>query len=423
MLLTTGALLVYFRRRTSVAALCHGGIFGLTAALGLGFLIGDFNCKFAVPVAGRLNVVPLTSDLRLFAQGLFLEGTLYLLGAGLLSFRAKKKALGVGAALLALIVGAVGVDALLIEPYALDVRKMSIESEKITKPIRIVFVSDVQSDRIGAYERQVFAQIKAQNADLILLGGDYVQLSRSSIVRENRPFDNRRGRFGLAKNLGDDWNRFLKEEKLAAPLGVYAVSGFPHEEKLAADWFAGTGVEYIEKSRALRLTDELALLALTGNDSRSAGEATFPLPTLLQESADSPFLIRLGHVPTHFFHPDRANLLLAGHTHGGQVRLPILGPIFTMTPNLPRFMASGHFRLPQDRLPQDRHSQTQHSQADVIPSDGASADAIVSNGVGMERSFAPRVRFLCRPDFWVIELLPKGGFSQSQFADETSALP
>lgn len=387
MLLMVGGLLVYFRRRSSVAAFCHGVILGLTAALGLGFLVGDTNCAFAVPVAGRLKVTPLTSDLRLFAQGLFIEGTLYLLGVGALSFRAKKKALGVGAAILALIVGAVGIDALLIEPFALCVHQIEIESEKITKPIRVVFASDIQSDALGDYEKRVFAQIKEQNADLILLGGDYVQLSRSSIVRENRIFDNLRGRFGLAKNLGDDWNRFLKEEKLAAPLGVYAVSGFPHEEKLAAGWFAGTGATFVETSQAIRINDELALIALTGNDSRLAGKQAFALPTVSQKTNAEPFLIRLGHVPSHFFHRAKADLLLAGHTHGGQVRLPWVGAIFTMTPNLPRSMASGHFRVAQ--------------------ADGGDADAIVSNGVGIERSFAPRVRFLCRPDFWVIDLVPK----------------
>lgn len=71
-------------------------------------------------------------------------------------------------------------------------------------------------------------------------------------------------------------------------------------------------------------------------------------------------------------------LLIAGHTHGGQVRLPLLGALVTNS-HLPRRVASGLFRL---------------------------GDALVhvSPGLGTNK-YAP-YRFLCPPEATMLELRP-----------------
>lgn len=71
-------------------------------------------------------------------------------------------------------------------------------------------------------------------------------------------------------------------------------------------------------------------------------------------------------------------LLIVGHTHGGQVRLPILGALVTNS-HLPRRVASGLFRL---------------------------GDALVhvSPGLGTNK-YAP-YRFLCPPEATMLELRP-----------------
>ena len=50
-----------------------------------------------------------------------------------------------------------------------------------------------------------------------------------------------------------------------------------------------------------------------------------------QEDAERPLRIVLAHSPDQFHWARRydADMVLAGHTHGGQIRLPGLGPIFT----------------------------------------------------------------------------------------------
>lgn len=68
-------------------------------------------------------------------------------------------------------------------------------------------------------------------------------------------------------------------------------------------------------------------------------------------------------------------LLLSGHTHGGQVRLPIVGPV--ATPKLGQRFISGRFQFGDMTL-------------------------FVSNGIGMYR---PPVRFNCPPEVILFTLV------------------
>ncbi len=79
--------------------------------------------------------------------------------------------------------------------------------------------------------------------------------------------------------------------------------------------------------------------------------------------------------------PVEADLLIAGHTHGGQVRLPLIGPLLNLS-RVPRGWIAGATTLAPGRT------------------------LIVSRGIGMERANAPRLRFLCRPELVVIDLVP-----------------
>jgi predicted MPP superfamily phosphohydrolase len=70
------------------------------------------------------------------------------------------------------------------------------------------------------------------------------------------------------------------------------------------------------------------------------------------------------------------DLIVAGHTHGGQVRLPVVGPLITNS-IMPRRLASGLIRL-------------------------GGAWMSLSPGLGTSK-YAP-FRFLCRPEATLLEL-------------------
>jgi predicted MPP superfamily phosphohydrolase len=76
--------------------------------------------------------------------------------------------------------------------------------------------------------------------------------------------------------------------------------------------------------------------------------------------------------------PVKVDLVLAGHTHGGQVVIPFFGPPVTAS-RLPRKFAG------------DLH-------------DFRGIPLHVSRGVGMERAFSPPVRFFCPPEICVLDV-------------------
>ena len=91
----------------------------------------------------------------------------------------------------------------------------------------------------------------------------------------------------------------------------------------------------------------------------------------------------LGHVPNFALGKIDADLLVAGHTHGGQVRFPFIGPLDDPCRKSRSLGRAGMTDLP------------------------GGGKLLVSRGIGMERGDAPRLRFFCRPELAVIDLVPE----------------
>ena len=56
----------------------------------------------------------------------------------------------------------------------------------------------------------------------------------------------------------------------------------------------------------------------------------FPPPTGVESLPAGDFKLCLSHTPDHFEWAQAlgVNLMVAGHVHGGQIQLPVIGPIF-----------------------------------------------------------------------------------------------
>jgi predicted MPP superfamily phosphohydrolase len=248
----------------------------------------------------------------------------------------------------------VGIDAFWIEPHALEIRHYTVATPKLVAPLRIGVLSDLQTDGVGAYERAAIARLMAEKPDIVLFPGDYVQAPSA-----RRPAIMATLRRALAG--------------VAPPYGAYAVRGNVEQD----DWeqiFAGTGVRTFEHTTALT-AGPIDLVALSFADGFTAERVAMP---------GDRFKVAFGHSPDFALGEVDADLLVAGHTHGGQVVLPFFGPPLTLS-RLPRALAAGgmHELAPGQWL-------------------------VVSRGVGMERRNAPRLRFLCHPELVVIDLVPGG---------------
>lgn len=252
---------------------------------------------------------------------------------------------------------AIAFDAFLIEPTWLEVSHRQLVSDKLTKPVRIVVVADLQTDLVGNYERRVLRLAAEQRPDLLLFAGDYVQLwsddARMAVTRQ------------VSTNL--------RELGLAAPLGTFAVRGNVDDEGWR-EVFSGVDVTAVGSTQTFEL-GELLLSCLSLEDSRDTQLS-------IENGEESKYHIVIGHSPDFALGRVDADLLLAGHTHGGQVRMPFIGPLLTLS-RVPRSWAAGMNELPNG------------------------TKLLVSRGIGLERGHAPRIRFLCRPELAVIDLVPK----------------
>jgi uncharacterized protein len=210
---------------------------------------------------------------------------------------------------------AMGLDAFWLEPASLAVNDytLTVAGAKAAHldGLRIVVITDLHagSPYIDAGKiRRVVTLANAQHPDLILLAGDYW-----------------RGTFLGADMPMPEVAALLKP--LKAKLGVYAVLGNhdnwhgPVETQRALE---AAGIPVLEnRSVTIRRGADTIALAGIGDDFSHHSD---PLSALAE--VHQPALC-LTHSPDIFPGlPGTCVLLIAGHTHGGQVNLPLIGRLF-----------------------------------------------------------------------------------------------
>ncbi len=258
--------------------------------------------------------------------------------------------------ILSVVLVAVAIDAFLIEPYTITVRYETLKSPKITKPVKLVVLADIQTDVIGDYEKNVLQKAMFEKPDMVILCGDYIQTDPSR-----------------DPNLCRQLRELFKTVNLSAPLGVFVIQGDMEWEPGWEEIFTGLPYKLFSKTETVEL-EELAITGLTLFDSRN----------IIKTAKLDKFHIVAGHAPDFSVMKPNGDLFIAGHTHGGQVQLPILGPIITGS-IVERKLAGGCFAKIKSNPDQY---------------------LMISRGIGMERLDAPRIRFLCYPEIVVINLLP-----------------
>jgi uncharacterized protein len=334
MVATFWAIFLFLRQRGDWMSLLGG--FGATATLG---------CLVGLPVGGVFFA----------ARALWTDASVALpLGMIYLCFKRRRIVWGIGA--LCLLLFKLYGEA--IEPRRLEVTKITFQSSKVHHRLRITQISDIQTDGLnGMYWRARDAS-DAFDPHLVLFTGDLVNRADLLLQVETylKSFKHREGAFLVGGNVDEGLNL----DDVARCAGFQNLQG-----------------------RARRLTIEGNSIVLTDFDIKG-----FYLRKFLAENRDpktdsGEFHLWLCHYPDALYALQEmpVDLLLSGHTHGGQVCLPWFGPILTLS-RVPRRVAAGGLNK------------------------AGNVWTLVNRGLGWEGSVAPRVRLFCRPQIVLLEIAP-----------------
>jgi len=246
-----------------------------------------------------------------------------------------------------------------IEPYWPSITHIKLSSNKIhsdSRPIRIVHISDLHCDPIPRLEEKLPAMIAAQKPDIIAFTGDSINTPSALPI----------------------FQKCLKKIAKIAP--TYVVKG---------NWDAWyfQDLNRFTNTGAIELDDKTNKVTIANNNIWLAGlpvGTTKTVKEIMQNVPQSDYRIFLFHYPECLEEMSKNNidLYLAGHTHGGQVALPLYGALITLSATGKRY-ESGLYHNGKTYL-------------------------YVNRGIGMEGGNAPRVRFCARPEITVIDIFGSG---------------
>lgn len=273
-----------------------------------------------------------------------------------------------GCLLLAAALAGVRVYATHIEPHRLQVRTVHLAVPALRQPLRILHISDIQSAGVGRYEERVFRRMRELQPDLVLHSGDLLHPLPPATIASETP--------RLAALF----------RTLQPPLGIYGVPGDVDEplRRLPPEQLGGLRMLNDQNVELPFAGGRIRLLGLCRTTAASPVAARPLMAAWIRPAQPGDIQIVLGHSPDYAVAAQEfaADLCLAGHTHGGQIRLPFLGPLVTLTRYVPHAWTSGYRAIGLSHLN-------------------------VSTGIGCEHAAGlPCIRFNCPPEMTLIILEP-----------------
>lgn len=245
--------------------------------------------------------------------------------------------------------------------FPLKVRHYSIITPKVTEPVRIAQISDLHSEYYGRDMKNLLNALDGQSPDIVVLTGDI--------------FD----------DIKDNGNTRTFIEGAVKKYPCYYVSGNHELRKGLWKTFrqeaANMGVAVLEG-------ENININGITVCGASSTGDGRLTFEESVEKCADKAgdsFNVLLAHYPERvdFYRSfGKFDLILSGHAHGGQWRVP--------------FLINGLFAPEQGLFPK--------YAGGIYPSDEGTL--IVSRGLARTRELIPRI--FNNPELVIIDILPEG---------------
>jgi len=242
-----------------------------------------------------------------------------------------------------------------VEPGRIEVTNISVQTDKLKAiALRIVHISDLHCDKKAQNEERMVELINQLDADVIVFTGDAMNTASAVPLFKS-----------TMKNL-------------KASLGKFAVRGnFEVNLWRNLDLYSETGFELLNaKTAAVSKNGEtIHISGLSCDNPAGFKDALGPV-------AKGDFSVFLYHFSDLVESMEGLNvdLYLSGHTHGGQVALPLYGAIVTLS-KFGKKYESGMYTVGDTTL-------------------------YVNRGMGLEPRPAPQIRFGARPEIAVFDISP-----------------
>ena len=233
-----------------------------------------------------------------------------------MNFTKKRKVL----AMFGLFVAVLSVNVTLVEPAIIETDTVEITGTGVN--MTIAFLSDFQRrDADPAFVQRAVDMVNSKNPDLVLLGGDYVEKSIDELpsIEPLKDLKSKYGvygvmgnhdylAFGFARNVGGD--AVLAQQIIK----FFETSNHTNDRQ-------NDGIKILRNEKVV-IDDKVTLIGLDDlwanlrDESKAYGDKSTGYKILLSHNQEELDIKK-----------ETADLYLFGHTHCGQMRLPVLGSI------------------------------------------------------------------------------------------------
>lgn len=229
-----------------------------------------------------------------------------------------------------------------IEPQIITVKniELNLKSTPRRETIKIALISDIHA---GRYKKNLFvkravSKILKQNPDLLLIAGDFI-LGKEANAQYLYPLKNLAEKFPVVVVTGNhEFNMGkLNDQRAKDRTGLL--------RKLLAEW----NISILDNATK-KITTDQGNLNITGLPDIWIGKVDFNAAEINLDPRLPKIL--LVHNPDIILEQESSNfdLVLAGHTHCGQIRLPFIGSVPPLPTKLGRAFDKGLFQLKNNLL-------------------------------------------------------------------------
>lgn len=229
--------------------------------------------------------------------------------------------------LLVILVASTLLTGLIYEMTVWGPRRLSVETVTLSDPliptnfegVNVLFFSDAHYNKFMDKDRvsTVVSRINQLGPDIVIFGGDL--FDHPSVVYPSTETQNE-----LIALLS----------AIQAPLGKYAVLGnhdleSPRTLQMTLNVLQAGGFEVLINQNIPIYNKDESFIRLIGLDSQLLGNPD--IESAYQGIGENEFILTISHTPDIIDDlPASTKWVFAGHSHGGQIRLPIFNEIYTV---------------------------------------------------------------------------------------------